>query len=112
MILNRKVELTMADIDPAADDAADIVDNVGLTRDETLILKEFAGELLAKREAQRVRDERNAHIRAYNSRGGAAAYKPPEPVAPAPPPPAPRRIMAYRQGDAGSHVFLPVYADD
>ena len=88
---------------------ADIADHVALTRDQTLILMEFANELLAKREAQRVRDERNAHIRASNARGG-AAYKPPEPVAP--PPPAPERRAVFYRREAGSTALVAHYADE
>ena len=98
----------MSDIETA--EHADIVDDVTLTRAETLILKEFAGELLAKVEAQRKRDAWNAHARMVNSRGSGPVYKPTEPTAPPPPAPVSRAVI-YRR-EAGSTAMIAFYADD
>ena len=91
MILRREQEFTMSDINTV--EHADIVDDVVLTRDETLILKQFAGELLAKVEAKRKRDEWNEHARKMNRRGSDPVYKPPEPTAP----PQPARSVGLTQ---------------
>ena len=94
----------MADIDTAAD--------VVLTRDETLILKELAAELLAKR----ARTARAAEITAGSL---AAMNAPPKYVAPTPSPPDgrtpraidTRRVVAWRR-EQGESQLRPVYADD
>ncbi len=100
----------MADIDTA--EHADIVDDVVLTRDETLILKQLAGELLAKR----ARTTRAAEITAGSLR---AMNEPPKYVAPYVAPPDgrtarvidARRVMGWRR-EKGSTEMVPIYADD
>ena len=80
------------------------------TEEEIEILKAFAAPEVAKRAWKRAHpdDPRGSLV----SGASVAAYKPPEPRPAAPPAPAPRRVMGYREGDAGSQVFLPVYVDD
>ncbi len=75
-------------------------------------MQEFADPELAKREEQRIKDERNEAIRAYSA-SPPVRYE--DISTPAPDyllPRNTRRVVGYRQGDAGSHVCMPIYADD
>ena len=100
MILNRKLETTMADI---LDAAAPV-----FTPEQADVLRQFADELLAKLEAQRVREERNAAIVA--SRTVVPRYVQNSEPMPADLPPR-RRVTSYRTNPDGG-ALVPVYADE